>query len=188
MSGNPAGSRVSLHVPASGTDTPRRGDPKTIEFLNLQLKNELTSINQYFLHARMLNDWGVTHLAKHEYDESIDEMRHADTLIERILFLGGLPNLQYLDKLLIGEDVREVLLCDLKIEEKAMADLRNAIEHCEQQRDYISREIFERILESEEEHVDYIETQLRLIHSMGIANYIQLQTKPNESAAMQGGD
>ncbi len=185
--GNAPGSRVNVHVPASGTDTPRRGDPKTIEFLNLQLKNELTAINQYFLHARMLNDWGVSELAKHEYKESIDEMKHADKLIERILFLGGLPNLQYLDKLLIGEDVREVIVCDLKLEEKAMADLRDGIEHCESVRDYISRELFERILESEEEHVDHLETQLRLIHSMGIANYIQLQTRPNESAAMSGG-
>ncbi|MGH7487081.1 MAG: bacterioferritin, partial [bacterium] len=149
-------------LPASGTDTPQRGDTKTIEYLNLCLKNELTAINQYFLHSRMLADWGVSKLAKKEYEESLDEMRHADWLIQRILFLGGLPNLQELDKLLIGEDVVEIITCDLKMEEMALRDLRRAIAHAEAMRDYGSRRLFQTILDSEEEHVDYLETQLRL--------------------------
>jgi bacterioferritin len=153
-----------------------QGAPIVIGHLNTALKNELTAINQYFLHARMLRHWGVTKLAKHEYEESIDEMKHADRLIERVLFLGGLPNLQDLGKLLIGEDVTEVLECDLKLENLAMPSLRDAIAHCETVRDYISRELFEDILESEEEHVDFLETQFDLIKRIGIENYIQLQS------------
>jgi bacterioferritin len=154
-----------------------QGDPTIIAHLNTALKNELTAINQYFLHSRMLRHWGVSKLAKHEYEESIDEMKHADRLIERILFLGGLPNLQDLDKLLIGEDVTEILECDLKLEMMAMPALRDAIADCEKVRDYISRELLEDILESEEEHVDFLETQFDLIKRIGIENYIQLQSE-----------
>ncbi len=153
-----------------------QSDPKVVDNLNLVLRNELTAINQYFLHARMLRHWGVTKLGKHEYDESIDEMKHADKLIERILFLGGLPNLQDLDKLLIGESVKEILECDLKLEESAMVVLRDAIKHAESVRDYISRELFEDILEGEEEHVDFIETQFELIARIGIEKYTLLQS------------
>src|ERR1700761_3639384 len=159
------------------------GDPVTISFLNKVLKNELTAINQYFLHSRMLADWGLSHLAHKEYEESIDEMKHADRLIKRVLFLGGLPNLQDLGKLLIGENVREVLKCDLSLEMMSLPDLKLAISHCETVKDYISRELFTDILESEEEHIDWLQTQLRLIEQMGIENYVQLQTKPNESGA-----
>jgi len=147
-----------------------QGDPKVIQNLNLVLRNELTAINQYFLHARMLRHWGVRKLGDFEYHESIDEMKHADKLIDRILFLGGLPNLQDLDKLLIGESVKEILECDLKLEHKAMIDLR----------DFVSRELLQHILEDEEEHVDFIEQQLDLIGLMGIENYIQLESKPAE--------
>ena len=129
-----------------------KGDPKVIEFLNKALKNELTAINQYFLHSRMLSDWGVTKLGKKEYEESIEEMNHADWLIERILFLGGLPNLQDLGKLMIGETVEEILECDLKLEHNAIPLLRDAIEHCESVRDYVSRELFSKILDNEEEN------------------------------------
>jgi bacterioferritin len=153
-----------------------QSDPKVVENLNLVLRNELTAINQYFLHARMLRHWGVTKLGKHEHDESIDEMKHADKLIERILFLGGLPNLQDLDKLLIGESVQEILECDLKLEQQAMVVLRDAIQHAETVRDYISRELFEDILEGEEEHVDFIETQFDLIARIGIEKYTLLQS------------
>jgi bacterioferritin len=170
-------------LPASGTDTPQRGDRKTIEYLNLCLKNELTAINQYFLHSRMLADWGVSRLAKKEYEESLDEMRHADWLIQRILFLGGLPNLQELGKLFIGENVVEIMTCDLKMEEIALRDLRSAIAHAEAMRDYGSRRLFQTILDSEEEHVDYLETQLRLVHSLGVDNYIQKQVEANKSGA-----
>jgi len=159
------------------------GDTKVIAFLNLVLKNELTSINQYFLHSRMLADWGLSELAKHEYEESVDEMRHADRLIKRVLFLGGLPNLQDLGKLMIGENVAEVIGCDLKLEQRSYPDLKDAIAHCEAVRDYVSRELFVAILESEEEHIDWLQTQLRLIEQMGIQNFVQLQTKPNESGA-----
>ena len=157
------------------------GDPTALRWLNTVLKNELTAINQYFLHSRMLGDWGLSQLAKHEYEESIDEMKHADSLIKRILFLGGLPNLQDLGKLMIGEDVKEVLACDLSLEMLAYPDLKNAIVHCENVRDFGSRELFVHILESEEEHIDYLQTQMRLIEQMGLQNYVQLQTKPNET-------
>lgn len=159
------------------------GDPVTISFLNKVLKNELTAINQYFLHSRMLADWGLSILAHKEYEESIDEMKHADRLIKRVLFLGGLPNLQDLGKLLIGENVREVLTCDLSLEMMGLPDLKLAISHCETVKDYISRELFTDILESEEEHIDWIQTQMRLIEQMGIENFVQLQTKPNEAGS-----
>ena len=157
-----------------------QGDPTVIQHLNAVLKNELTAINQYFLHARMLKHWGVTKLGEYEYKESLDEMKHADRLINRILFLEGLPNLQDLDKLLIGETVQELLECDLRLERAAMPRLREAIVYCESARDFISRELFESILESEEEHVDFLETQLGLIPKIGIENYIQLQSEPAE--------
>lgn len=150
-----------------------KGDPKVIAYLNQILANELTAINQYFLHSRMFRNWGYQALAKHEYEESIDEMKHADRLIERILFLEGLPNLQKLGKLLIGETPREVINCDLKLEELAIPDLRDAIAYCESVRDYGTRELLEDILESEEEHVDWLETQLGLIESLGEALYLQ---------------
>ena len=150
-----------------------RGDAKVIEFLNKVLLNELTAINQYFLHSRMYRNWGFKELAEHEYKESIDEMKHADRLIERILFLEGLPNLQMLGKLMIGENPHEALQCDLRLETMAIPDLKAAIAHCEQVADYVSRELFESILESEEEHVDYLETQLGLISTLGVGPYLQ---------------
>jgi bacterioferritin len=153
-----------------------KGDPKTIEFLNIVLKNELTAINQYFLHYRMLDNWGLKRLAKFEYGESIDEMKHADTLAERILFLDGLPNFQMLGRLRIGENVEEVLKADLELELEALPPLRDAIVHCETVRDFVSRDLFARILESEEHHVDELETQLGLIDQMGIQNYVQMQS------------
>ena len=157
------------------------GDAEVIRLLNVVLKNELTSINQYFLHSRMLADWGLSELAKKEYDESIDEMKHADRLVKRILFLGGLPNLQDLGKLMIGENVQDVLSCDLKLEQRAADDLRTAIPHCEKARDFATRELFVDILENEEEHIDWLQTQFRLIEQMGLENFVQLQTKPNSS-------
>lgn len=160
-----------------------KGDTKVIEFLNAALKNELTAINQYFLHSRMLKDWGVSILGEYEYKESIEEMEHADWLIERILFLGGLPNLQDLGKLRIGETVEEILKADLALEGDAIPLLRDAVEHCESVRDYVSRDLFVKILDNEEEHVDYLETQFDMIEQMGIQNYIQLQSEPNGSSA-----
>ena len=145
-----------------------QGDAKVIEYLNKILGNELIAINQYFLHARMYKDWGLKHLADKEYHESIDEMKHADMLIERILFLEGLPNLQDLGRLLIGENTQEMLECDLKLEMIAIPDLREAIAYCESVKDYVSRDIFQDILESEEEHVDWLETQLGLIDKVGL--------------------
>jgi bacterioferritin len=153
-----------------------RSDATVLQHLNTVLKNELTAINQYFLHARMLRHWGVTKLGAYEYTESIDEMKHADKLIERILFLGGVPNLQDLDKLLIGENVQELLECDLRLEENAMPVLREGIARCETVRDFVTRDLFSRILEGEEDHVDFIETQLDLISKIGVENYIQLQS------------
>lgn len=154
-----------------------KGDAKVIEFLNKALKNELTAINQYFLHSRMLKDWGVSVLAEKEYKESIEEMQHADWLIDRVLFLDGLPNLQDLGKLRIGENVEEILEADLKLENQAIPLLRDAIEYSESVRDYISRDLFNKILDNEEEHVDWIETQQSMIEQMGVQNYIQLQSK-----------
>ncbi len=152
-----------------------KADPKIIQHLNKILGNELVAINQYFLHARMYKDWGLKHLADKEYHESIDEMKHADHLVERILFLEGLPNLQDLGKLNIGEDTQEMIESDLALEMAAIPDLRDAIAYSEEVRDYVSRDLFQDILEEEEEHVDWLETQLGLIDKMGIPNYNQAQ-------------
>ncbi len=154
-----------------------KGDAKVIEYLNAVLKGELTAINQYFLHYRMLDNWGVKKLAKYEYHESIDEMKHADRLVERILFLEGLPNLQALNRLRIGENVPEILKADLALEHEAIALLKEAIPHCESVRDFVSRELFVSILDAEEEHVDFIETQQEMIAQMGLQNYLQLQSE-----------
>ena len=154
-----------------------QGDPKVIEFLNEALKNELTAINQYWLHYRLLDHWGLKRLAEFERHESIDEMKHADRLSERILFLDGLPNFQLLGRLHIGETVEEVLKGDLELELEAVNQLRNAVQHCEQVRDYVSRDLFAEILMNEEEHIDTIERQFEMIERMGLANYIQLNAK-----------
>ena len=150
-----------------------KGDPKVIEYLNCVLRNELTAINQYFLHSRMFNDWGLKALGDYEFQESVDEMKHADALIERILFLEGLPNMQHMGKLRIGENTREMLECDLALEMEAIPDLREAVEYCESCKDFVSRDLFDQILDSEEEHVDWLETQLDLIDRVGIENYQQ---------------
>lgn len=157
-----------------------KGDAKVIEFLNEALKNELTAVNQYWLHYRMLENWGVARLANFERHESIDEMKHADRLSERILFLEGLPNFQLLGRLRIGETVEEILKADLALEYDALPQLKQAIAHCESVRDFVSRDLFNDILESEEEHVDELEKQFEMIERMGIENYIQLQSKPAE--------
>lgn len=157
-----------------------KGDQKVIDYLNKALKLELTTVNQYFLHARMMKDWGFKRLAKIEYDESIDEMKHADELIERILFLEGLPNLQDLDKLYIGETLKECLEADLKAEERAHPLYKEAIAYCETAKDYVSRELLSRILESEEEHIDHLETELGLIEKIGEGRYMQSQIKEGD--------
>ena len=157
-----------------------KGDQKVIEFLNSALGNELVAINQYFLHAKMYKDWGFQALYEHEYHESIDEMKHADMLVERILFLEGLPNLQDLGKLMIGENTKEMLNCDLKLEQMAVPDLRDGIEYCESVRDYVTRDLFREILASEEEHIDWLETQLSLIDKVGLENYLQKQMEAGE--------
>ena len=154
-----------------------KGDSKVIEYLNRALRNELMAINQYFLHSRMFKDWGLNALGDYEFQESVDEMKHADQLIERILFLEGLPNMQDIGKLRIGEHTQEMLSCDLALEMDAIPDLREAIEYCESCRDYVSRDLFDSILDSEEEHVDWLETQLDLISRVGIENYQQSQMK-----------
>jgi bacterioferritin len=171
-------------IPAGSTGSGVRamkGDPKVIDYLNEVLKNELTAINQYFLHYRMLNHWGVTKLAKFEYGESIDEMKHADRLAERIFFLDGLPNFQLLGRLKIGESVEEILKGDLDLEYEALPVLKDGIAYCESIRDYVTRDLFQTILDSEEEHIDILETQFELIERMGIQNYVQLQSEAAES-------
>ncbi|MGE0222199.1 MAG: bacterioferritin [Acetobacteraceae bacterium] len=155
-----------------------KSDPKVVEYLNTILTNELTTVNQYFLHARMLDHWGVTRLGKYEYKESIEEMRHSDWLIQRILFLDGLPNLQRLNPLLVGQTPEEVLRSDLRQEEKALSDLREAIPYCESVRDFATRDLLMRILSAEEEHVDFIERQFDLIAKIGVQNWIQLNSAP----------
>lgn len=154
-----------------------KGDKKVIQYLNEALKKELGAINQYFLHSRMLEDWGITKLAKHEYNESIEEMHHADDLIKRILFLGGLPNLQEVGKLHIGETVKEIMECDLKIEIEGVKNYKEAIAYAREVQDFVSEDLFKKILADEEGHVDYLETQLEMIEQMGEQNYIQLNSE-----------
>ena len=157
-------------------------DPQVVEHLKIQLTNELTAINQYFLHSRVLLHWGVTKLGKHEYEESIDEMKHADLLIQRILFLDGLPNVQRMNQVLVGETVEEILKADQQVEAKALDDLRAGIAYCESVRDYVSRDLLLHILESEEEHVDYLDRQFDLIRQIGIERYILLNASPAPQA------
>lgn len=154
-----------------------KGEQKIIDHLNVVLRNELTAINQYFLHSRMLEDWGMAKMAAHEYKESIEEMQHADELIKRILFLEGLPNLQDLGRVNIGENVEEILKCDLKLEETAIPELKEAIKDCEDLQDYVTRDLLLKILSDEEKHVDEIETQLQMVKDQGLENYIQLQSE-----------
>ncbi len=158
-----------------------KGDERVLEYLNEALRNELTAVNQYWLHYRLLDHWGIHRLAEFERHESIDEMKHADRLSERILFLDGLPNFQLLGRLRIGETVEELLRADLALEQEALVQLKNAIAHCETVRDYVSRDLFSEILENEEQHVDTLERQFDMIANMGLANYIQLQSKPAEA-------
>ena len=158
-----------------------KGDDQVIQHLNETLKNELTAINQYWLHYRMLDNWGVTRLAEYERHESIDEMKHADSLADRILYLDGLPNFQMLGRLRIGETVEEILKADLELEREAVEQLKGAIAHAETFRDYVSRELFESILQSEESHIDFLETQFEMIERMGVQNYVQMQSKPAEA-------
>lgn len=165
-----------------------KGDATVIEYLNKALTNELTAINQYWLHYRVLNHWGVQRLAEHERHESIDEMKHADWLSERILFLDGLPNFQQLHRLKVGETVEEILRADLALEEEAIPLLREAIAHCETVHDYVSRDLFKRILASEEEHVDFLETQFDMIERMGLQNYVQLNSNPAPQMMNNAGD
>ena len=157
-----------------------KGDARVIELLNEALKNELTAVSQYWLHYRLFDHWGIAHLAAFERHESIDEMKHADRLAERILFLDGLPNFQLMGRLRIGENVEEALKADLEVEIEAVEQLRGAVAHCESVRDYVSRDLFAEILSNEEEHIDYLERQFDMIRQMGLANYIQLQSRPSE--------
>jgi len=157
-----------------------KGDDKVIQNLNETLKNELTAVNQYWLHYRMLDNWGVKRLAEFERHESIDEMKHADRLSERILFLEGLPNFQMLGRLRVGENVEEILRSDLELEREAVTQLKDAIAHAESVRDYVSRDLFSDILENEEQHIDMLEQQFDMIEQMGLPNYVQLQSKPAE--------
>ncbi|HYU95741.1 MAG TPA: bacterioferritin [Sphingomicrobium sp.] len=157
-----------------------KGDPQVLELLNEALKNELTAINQYWLHYRLLDNWGVKKLAEFEKAESIDEMKHADRLSERILFLDGLPNFQALGRLHIGENVEEILKGDMELELEALKQLKGAIAHCEKVKDYVSRDLFSDILENEERHVDTLETQFEMIKRMGLQNYVQLQSEAAE--------
>src|SRR4029079_3400116 len=181
--GNPARAAGVLELPtidlrhnrSQHQEHPMQGDPQVIQHLQTQLKNELTATNQYFLHYRILKHWGLDRLAKKEYEESIGEMKHADRLMERILFLDALPNLQDLGKLMVGEDVPEILNCDLALERGAQATIKAGVAHCESVRDYVSREILERILEDTEEHIDWLETQIDLLNKVGLQNYLQSQ-------------
>jgi len=157
-----------------------QGDPQVIHFLQAQLKNELTAINQYFLHYRMLKHWGFGKLAKKEYEESMGEMKHADMLMDRIFMLDGLPNLQDLGKLMIGEDVPEILACDLGLERGAQATVKEGMAHCESVRDYVSRDLLQTILDDTEEHIDFLETQIDLVSKVGLQNYLQSQMSEHE--------